>query len=205
MVQACLEANDAYWRRFNAEPTKLGKWRNGTSSEAARVSLEAALAAPSHPTAPQAMDRDLVASMLESYIHLIKETGKYSEMHYIPEVEQVIGDLRAAPQSDACREPLTEHQQRWLEVGEAWDRDSSLEKWFPLTAADLAELREDAARLDWLSTQFVTVRTPLRYGSRENFMGSPEDNDGESVPWDIRAKIDAARAALGQQEKINDH
>jgi hypothetical protein len=55
-----------------------------------------------------------------------------------------------------------------------------------------AELRKDAERLDWLSQQFVTVRIPLRYGSRECFMGSPDDNDGESVPWDIRARIDAA-------------
>ena len=51
---------------------------------------------------------------------------------------------------------------------------------------------DDTKRIDWLATQFVTVRTPLRYGSAENFMGSPDDNDGESVPWDIRAKIDAA-------------
>lgn len=50
----------------------------------------------------------------------------------------------------------------------------------------------DRRRMDWLATQFVTVRTPLRYGSRENFMGSPDDNDGESVPWDIRKAIDAA-------------
>lgn len=52
----------------------------------------------------------------------------------------------------------------------------------------------DTQRLDWLCTQFVTVRTPLRYGSRENFMGLPDDNDGESVPWDIRKAIDAAVA-----------
>jgi hypothetical protein len=58
--------------------------------------------------------------------------------------------------------------------------------------AENAELRKDAERLDWLSQQFVTVRIPLRYGSRECFMGSPDDNDGESVPWDIRARIDAA-------------
>ena len=45
MVTAYLTANDAYWKRVDAEPTKLGKWRNGTPSEATRVSLAAALQA----------------------------------------------------------------------------------------------------------------------------------------------------------------
>lgn len=50
MVTAYLTANDAYWKRIDGEPTKLGKWRNGTPSEATRVSLMAALAsAPSTP------------------------------------------------------------------------------------------------------------------------------------------------------------
>lgn len=67
---------------------------------------------------------------------------------------------------------------------------------FPFYAAGADEGKDaqDAARLDWLGEQFVTVRIPLRYGSRECFMGSPDDNDGEPVPWNIRAKIDAARA-----------
>ena len=50
MVTAYLTANDAYWKRIDGEPTKLGKWRNGTPSEATRVSLMAALAAA--PAAP---------------------------------------------------------------------------------------------------------------------------------------------------------
>jgi hypothetical protein len=50
MVTAYLTANDAYWKRIDGEPTKLGKWRNGTPSEATRISLMAALAsAPSTP------------------------------------------------------------------------------------------------------------------------------------------------------------
>jgi hypothetical protein len=55
MVTAYLTANDAYWREVDAMPTKLGKWRAGTPSEATRVSLQAALAAarptPQEPTA----------------------------------------------------------------------------------------------------------------------------------------------------------
>lgn len=49
MVTAYLTANDAYWKRIDSEPTKLGKWRNGTPSEATRVSLMAALAASPKP------------------------------------------------------------------------------------------------------------------------------------------------------------
>ncbi len=59
--------------------------------------------------------------------------------------------------------------------------------------AQLAEAQGDAERLDWLGNQFVTVRVPLRYGSKERFMGSPTDNDGEFIPWNIRAAIDAAK------------
>ena len=59
--------------------------------------------------------------------------------------------------------------------------------------AQLAEAQKDAARLDWLGNQFVTVRVPLRYGSKECFMGSPPDNDGEFIPWNIRAEIDAVK------------
>ena len=54
MVTAYLTANDAYWKRVDGEPTKLGKWRNGTPSEATRVSLEAALASAPHAREPQA-------------------------------------------------------------------------------------------------------------------------------------------------------
>lgn len=52
MVTAYLTANDAYWKRIDGEPTKLGKWRNGTPSEATRVSLEAALASAPHAREP---------------------------------------------------------------------------------------------------------------------------------------------------------
>ena len=57
----------------------------------------------------------------------------------------------------------------------------------------IGALGEDAARLDWLGNQFVTVRVPLRYGSKECFMGSPTDKDREFIPWNIRAAIDAAK------------
>lgn len=55
---------------------------------------------------------------------------------------------------------------------------------------------QDAELLDWLGNQYVTVRIPLPYGSRECFIGSPDDNDGAAPsPWDIRAAIRTAIAA----------
>ena len=59
-------------------------------------------------------------------------------------------------------------------------------------AAGVAAGGKDAERLDWLSRQFVTVRIPMRYGSKVCITGMPTDDDGESKPWDIRAAIDAA-------------
>ena len=47
MVDAYLKANDAYWRETDALPVSQqnpSRWRQGTPSEATRVSLEAALA-----------------------------------------------------------------------------------------------------------------------------------------------------------------
>lgn len=59
----------------------------------------------------------------------------------------------------------------------------------------LANEVADAGRLDWLENMCVNVRVPLRYGSRDLFWASPEDDDGESKPSSIRAQIDAALSA----------
>ena len=66
MITAYLTANDAYWRRIDGEPTKLGKWRNGTPSEATRVSLEAALASAPHAPVANAhlLDDDILREAL---------------------------------------------------------------------------------------------------------------------------------------------
>lgn len=75
--------------------------------------------------------------------------------------------------------------------------------------AEVERYKADAERLDWLCEQYVVVRIPLRYGSKECFQGSPEDGDGETFPWNIRASIDAARsvapgvAAQGSAEPDN--
>lgn len=47
---------------------------------------------------------------------------------------------------------------------------------------------DDAARMDWLATKVVNVRQGARYGSRDMFWSSP-DEEGE--PSDLRAQIDA--------------
>lgn len=47
----------------------------------------------------------------------------------------------------------------------------------------------DKQMLDWLEMQYVTVRIPLRYGSKECFMASAVDDDGEMLPSDLREKI----------------
>ena len=57
----------------------------------------------------------------------------------------------------------------------------------------LPGLERDAEMLDWLSRQYVAVRIPLRYGSRECFIGSP---DLEEETWDLRAAIRAEISRL---------
>jgi hypothetical protein len=49
----------------------------------------------------------------------------------------------------------------------------------------------DKEMIDWLEMQYVTVRIPLRYGSRECFMASPEEQEADwpAEPSDLRDKI----------------
>ena len=51
MVQAYLNANNAYWVRVDEAPPIIGKWRNGTPSEATAESYRAMLAASPAPDA----------------------------------------------------------------------------------------------------------------------------------------------------------
>ncbi len=61
------------------------------------------------------------------------------------------------------------------------------------------KIHDDTRRMDWLEHQVVKVSTMLRWGSRDNFISSPEDGDGYIGPSDIRVKIDAAM----KQEKTD--
>lgn len=100
------------------------------------------------------------------------------------------------------------HQQ-WLTVREQRDQLQAREQEFlhkhrvlmkeadvrlEQAEAKLAECKEDMERLDWLSQQYVTVRTPLRWGSLECFSGSPDE---EETTWNLRTAIDASRRKEG--------
>lgn len=68
------------------------------------------------------------------------------------------------------------------EIGRQWRENSSLEKWFPLTAEELARLRKEADELRAaLKLAMWAMRAPL------------DDWKGECE----RKALDAARAALG--------
>jgi hypothetical protein len=52
--------------------------------------------------------------------------------------------------------------------------------------------RTDSELLDWLEMQLVEVRTPLRYGSKADFLSAPtlaDDGGEEDQPSDLRSKI----------------
>lgn len=50
-------------------------------------------------------------------------------------------------------------------------------------------LLSDKARLDWLETQVINVRTPLPHGSRDLFWCSADEDE----PSDLRTRIDLER------------
>lgn len=53
---------------------------------------------------------------------------------------------------------------------------------------DILELEQ--RRLEWLEKQVVEVRTPLRYGSRANFIAVPEEHEIGEWPSNLRSQID---------------
>ena len=171
---------------------------NGAVFRAAADEIER-LSARAEPSTPPAGERELLIEALGQFE--VKERG-------VPQAHiaaQLVAELRAA----LATQPL---EQKPVAIVKHFE-DGLIRKAVPLTREFLdlpaetllyagpqpEQVAQDSARLEWLCQQFVTVRIPLRYGSRECFMGSPDDNDGESVPWDIRSKIDAARAATKPQ------
>lgn len=65
-----------------------------------------------------------------------------------------------------------------------------------LAQAQQSEDARDKQRLDWLEGMVVNVRENLRYGSKDRFWATPADDDGDTLPSDIRKQIDRAIAAL---------
>ena len=112
----------------------------------------------------------------------MKEMTTYSQNETLmPRLRGMIQKLRRTPMPISDVVPM---------LIQAADKIEELE-------AEVVRLRKDAEYLDWLALQYVEVRIPLRYGSKECFCSSPDDDDGELVPWDIRTKIGKALSAKG--------
>ena len=63
----------------------------------------------------------------------------------------------------------------------------------------MTKAAQDAKRMDWLEKQYVQVRAPMRYGSREMFSACPQEVEGlDDDPSDLRAQIDAAMGNASQ-------
>lgn len=76
MVTAYLTANAEYWRETDAQPhSNPSKWRNGTPSEATRVSLEAALAAAPAPSTEQQGEQEPAAWAATSEAGVVEALG----------------------------------------------------------------------------------------------------------------------------------
>jgi hypothetical protein len=104
---------------------------------------------------------------------------EYARTHYL---SYAYDDIRSA--ADAW-----DYQQKFINLL-ITDLNSALkDKDFFCAEALLA--MEDTARMNYLESKVVNVREPLRYGSKDKFWASPEDQDGDSpIPSDLRQQID---------------
>ena len=91
----------------------------------------------------------------------------------------------------ACKRRLT----RELDVilnGEGAARQASLCDIVGQAANGGLPAQKDSKRLDWLEMQYVIVRTPLAFGSRECFAAySHNERDEDPRPSNLRMQIDA--------------
>jgi hypothetical protein len=156
------------------------------------------LAAPSYPAANPAARPDLVEAVAKAILFEdCGSTADWQENTNLAEAAIKACDLGA----DEWRELFRLREAVKGPDGYAtWQQAATSERVRRVKAErELAAHRteqpnEDTAALDWLEKMAVTVRIPLRYGSRELFWASP-DEDG--APSDIRTQIKAAQAKGG--------
>ena len=85
MVAAYLAANHTYWKEMDEGPAPIGKWRNGTPSEATAESYAAMLAAAPVPAAPVvAPPPKLIGWRTDDYLNETADpkVAKNWEVHY---------------------------------------------------------------------------------------------------------------------------
>lgn len=101
MVKAYLKANTEYWREVDAQPTTIGRWRNGTTSEATRVSLMAALAASPEPEPAGALTEEQIDAMWSDEIERSKDMSlKRQWLRFARAIERAHGIAPKAVQED---------------------------------------------------------------------------------------------------------
>ncbi len=73
-----------------------------------------ALATQAVPAVPEGWQLERAVDMLTAYAELIKATGRYAEEHYIPEVENLVGELRNAmlAASPQAAQPVADTQEK---------------------------------------------------------------------------------------------
>ena len=79
--------------------------------------------------------------------------------------------------------------------------EQEYQRGFKAGGASMPHSADDTRRLDWLASMTVNVRVPLRYGSRNLFWASPDDEDGHFEPSDLREKIDKHMSPNGARQE----
>jgi hypothetical protein len=93
------------------------------------------------------------------------------------------------------------NQHLWEPLVRLSDAQAALQALAAEKDVEIAALKEDAARMDWLMQHTVNVRVHLRYGSRNLFWAGPEEGDGEILPSDLRDRIDSALLAAKEAKQ----
>jgi hypothetical protein len=82
---------------------------------------------------------------------------------------------------------------RYAENADYWrERAEKAEQRLKDAHDQLAVAGDDVMRVDWLETKIVTVATPLRYGSRQEFIANNIADEEDAPRSEVRKAIDEA-------------
>lgn len=201
MVAAYLNANRAYWQRIDAEPGKLGKWRNGTAEEATAYGLRAALAALAEKHAAEVANFKtvMVAAAEEIHAHWDAhcDAEGYGPANLMRRLEEGIAAEYGYTTGNWAR--LTAERDALRADRDSWKAEAEMRR------LDIPKRAKEIAERDALRAQVDAAVPAMRDYARRNprwelwdngeVEGKMQDPNGANA-W--IEQIDAAIAAQGE-------
>ena len=109
-------------------------------------------------------------------------------------IPALLADLEEAMQFCRYKEFASAVREMEQQISSLKAMNAELREDLAATRKQLEPYKRDAELMNWLERMTGNVRVPLRYGSEDLFWACPGDDDGESLPSNIRSKIDASFA-----------